>query len=215
MRESGGVCRTIRSRQNNRYRRSGKKPETRRRRDATEELWREWIRVRIRYDFEFWAFSFVRIKDKLGAEDIPFRLNRPQRLHIGDARRYAHGGKTHSPHLAQSPAMGRFHSRTNLYGMDSAGALPQLEQRDLRPSQRIGRQHQGHVQQTARQLSRLAARRGETEVQTVRAHGEHIGHRRAGVQGNHRARPRVRNRCGVSTRRWLTSRRWLSGGTAA
>ena len=31
-RESGGVCRTIRSRQNNRYRRSGKKPETRRRR---------------------------------------------------------------------------------------------------------------------------------------------------------------------------------------
>lgn len=82
--------------------------------------------------------------------------------------------------------MGRFHSRTNLYGMDSAGALPQLEQRDLRPSQRIGRQHQGHVQQTARQLSRLAARRGETEVQTVRAHGEHIGHRRAGVQGNHR-----------------------------
>lgn len=82
--------------------------------------------------------------------------------------------------------MGRFHSRTNLYGMDSAGALSQLEQRDLRPSQRIGRQHQGHVQQTARQLSRLAARRGETEVQTVRAHGEHIGHRRAGVQGNHR-----------------------------
>ena len=82
--------------------------------------------------------------------------------------------------------MGRFHSRTNLYGMDSAGTLPQLEQCNLRPSQRIGRQHQGHVQQTARQLSRLAARRGETEVQTVRAHGEHIGHRRAGVQGNHR-----------------------------
>ena len=51
--------------------------------DATEELWREWIRVRIRYDFEFWAFSFVRIKDKLGAEDIPFRLNRPQRRILG------------------------------------------------------------------------------------------------------------------------------------
>lgn len=51
--------------------------------DATEELWREWIRVRIRYDFEFWAFSFVRIKDKLGAADIPFRLNRPQRRILG------------------------------------------------------------------------------------------------------------------------------------
>lgn len=44
-----------------------------------DSLWREFIRVRIRYDFEFWAYSFVRIKDKLGADDIPFRLNRPQR----------------------------------------------------------------------------------------------------------------------------------------
>ena len=100
---------------------AGRNPKLAASGDATEELWREWIRVRIRYDFEFWAFSFVRIKDKLGAEDIPFRLNRPQTAHIGNARRYAHGGKTHSPHLAQSPAMGRFHSRTNLYGMDSAG----------------------------------------------------------------------------------------------
>lgn len=48
-----------------------------------DNLWREWIRVRIRYDFEFWAFSFVRIKDKLGAEDIPFTLNRPQRRILG------------------------------------------------------------------------------------------------------------------------------------
>ena len=46
-------------------------------------LWREWIRVRIRYDFEFWAYSFVRIKNKLGADDIPFRLNRPQRRILG------------------------------------------------------------------------------------------------------------------------------------
>ncbi len=44
-----------------------------------ELLWREWIKVRIRYDFEFWAYSFVRIKDKSGYENIPFKLNRPQR----------------------------------------------------------------------------------------------------------------------------------------
>lgn len=55
---------------------AGRNPKLAASGDATEELWREWIRVRIRYDFEFWAFSFVRIKDKLGAEDIPFRLNR-------------------------------------------------------------------------------------------------------------------------------------------
>lgn len=62
---------------------AGRNPKLAASGDATEELWREWIRVRIRYDFEFWAFSFVRIKDKLGAEDIPFRLNRPQRRILG------------------------------------------------------------------------------------------------------------------------------------
>ena len=62
---------------------AGRNPQLAASGDATEELWREWIRVRIRYDFEFWAFSFVRIKDKLGAEDIPFRLNRPQRRILG------------------------------------------------------------------------------------------------------------------------------------
>ena len=44
-----------------------------------EEVWRRWVKVRIRYDFEFWAVMFVRIKDKMGDGDVPFRLNRPQR----------------------------------------------------------------------------------------------------------------------------------------
>lgn len=44
-----------------------------------EEVWRRWIKVRIKYDFEFWAILFVRIKNKTGDTDIPFRLNRPQR----------------------------------------------------------------------------------------------------------------------------------------
>ncbi len=47
--------------------------------ELKEEVWHRWIAVRIRYDFEFWAALFVRIKDKLGEQDIPFRLNRPQR----------------------------------------------------------------------------------------------------------------------------------------
>lgn len=39
----------------------------------------EVTKIRTRYDFCFWAYVFVRIKNKLGGEDIPFRLNRPQR----------------------------------------------------------------------------------------------------------------------------------------
>lgn len=36
-------------------------------------------RVRIRYDFPFWAYVFVRIKPKGGGEPVPFRLRRSQR----------------------------------------------------------------------------------------------------------------------------------------
>lgn len=38
------------------------------------------IRLRCRHDFPFWAFMFARIKNKDGGDDIPFRLNRPQRI---------------------------------------------------------------------------------------------------------------------------------------
>lgn len=40
---------------------------------------RAWKLLRVKYDFEFWAVTCVRIKDKLSGEDIPFRLNAPQR----------------------------------------------------------------------------------------------------------------------------------------
>lgn len=43
------------------------------------DIWSLWMKERIRYDFEFWAAMFIKIKDKLGQEDIPFILNRPQR----------------------------------------------------------------------------------------------------------------------------------------
>ena len=42
-----------------------------------------FTRLRCKYDFPYWAFAYVRIKNKLGGEDIPFRLNRPQRRLIG------------------------------------------------------------------------------------------------------------------------------------
>lgn len=37
------------------------------------------VRLRCKYDFCFWAASFVFIKNKGGGEDVRFRLNRPQR----------------------------------------------------------------------------------------------------------------------------------------
>ena len=46
------------------------------------DIWTLWIKERIRYDFEFWAAMFVKIKDKQGQEDIPFILNRPQRRYL-------------------------------------------------------------------------------------------------------------------------------------
>ena len=46
------------------------------------DIWSLWIKERIRYDFEFWAAMFIKIKDKLGQEDIPFILNRPQRRYL-------------------------------------------------------------------------------------------------------------------------------------
>ncbi|MBO7318363.1 MAG: hypothetical protein J6U43_06570, partial [Bacteroidales bacterium] len=46
------------------------------------DIWARWVKERIRYDFEFWAAMFVKIKDKQGQDNIPFILNRPQRRYI-------------------------------------------------------------------------------------------------------------------------------------
>lgn len=39
----------------------------------------QFMRVRFRYDFAFWAAVVVFIKRKGGGDDVQFRLNRPQR----------------------------------------------------------------------------------------------------------------------------------------
>lgn len=39
----------------------------------------EWVKMRCRYDFEYWAAKCVIIKDKTSGRDIPFILNAPQR----------------------------------------------------------------------------------------------------------------------------------------
>ena len=42
----------------------------------------QFVRVRIRYDFCFWAAMFVYIKNKGGGDDVLFKLTRPQRRFV-------------------------------------------------------------------------------------------------------------------------------------
>lgn len=44
-----------------------------------ENLIKQFVLLRIKHDFPFWAYSYVKIKNKLGGKNIPFKLNRPQR----------------------------------------------------------------------------------------------------------------------------------------
>lgn len=39
----------------------------------------EFCKIRMEYDFEYWAYTTVLIKDKVSGLDVPFRLNFPQR----------------------------------------------------------------------------------------------------------------------------------------
>lgn len=47
-----------------------------------DKLIQQFVRLRCRYDFPFWAAMFVYIKNKGGGEDVLFRLTRPQRRFV-------------------------------------------------------------------------------------------------------------------------------------
>lgn len=47
--------------------------------DLQEQVARQFIKVRSRYDFPFWAASFAYIKPKGGGKEILFRISKPQR----------------------------------------------------------------------------------------------------------------------------------------
>lgn len=42
----------------------------------------QFVRIRIKYDFAFWAGAFVKISNKSGGDDVLFRLTRPQRKFV-------------------------------------------------------------------------------------------------------------------------------------
>lgn len=53
----------------------------------------QFVRLRIRYDFPFWAAMFVYIKNKGGGEDVLFRLTRPQRRFVEKLEQLRKAGK--------------------------------------------------------------------------------------------------------------------------
>ena len=50
--------------------------------DAREKVIEEFMRLRSKYDFPFWAATFVYIKRKGGGSDVLFRLTYPQRKFV-------------------------------------------------------------------------------------------------------------------------------------
>lgn len=52
-----------------------------------------YVKARCRHDFEYWAVTCVRIKDKISGRDIAFRLNAPQRKLLGVMERMRLDGK--------------------------------------------------------------------------------------------------------------------------
>lgn len=65
--------------------------------EQTEEEQRkvvqQFVRVRCRHDFAFWAVLYVFIKAKGGGDDVHFRLNRPQRKLVARLERMRRAGK--------------------------------------------------------------------------------------------------------------------------
>lgn len=61
--------------------------------DDKEKLVEQFVRLRIKHDFAFWAAVYVFIKNKGGGEDVHFRLNRAQRRLIARFEEKRKNGK--------------------------------------------------------------------------------------------------------------------------
>lgn len=61
--------------------------------EEKQKIIEQFVRIRCRFDFAFWAALYVFIKNKGGGEDIHFRLNRPQRKLIARLEKKRLAGK--------------------------------------------------------------------------------------------------------------------------
>ena len=58
-----------------------------------QKVIQQFVRIRCRFDFPFWAAMFVYIKNKGGGEDVLFRLTRPQRRFVERLERLRKAGR--------------------------------------------------------------------------------------------------------------------------
>ena len=61
--------------------------------EAYNKVVEQFTRIRIKYDFPFWAATLVYIKRKGGGKDVLFRLNRPQRRLVERFEKMRRAGK--------------------------------------------------------------------------------------------------------------------------
>lgn len=61
--------------------------------EAYNKVVEQFTRIRIKYDFPFWAATLVYIKRKGGGKDVLFRLNRPQRRLVDRLEKMRKAGK--------------------------------------------------------------------------------------------------------------------------
>ena len=61
--------------------------------EERQKIIEQYVRIRCRHDFAFWAALYVFIKNKGGGEDIHFRLNKPQRKLIARLEKKRIAGK--------------------------------------------------------------------------------------------------------------------------
>ena len=61
--------------------------------EARDKVVEEFVRIRLKHDFAFWAAMFAYIKRKGGGTDVLFRLNRPQRKLINRLEKMRKAGK--------------------------------------------------------------------------------------------------------------------------
>ncbi len=121
------------------------------------------------------------------------------------ARRHARGPAPDTPDNAEGPAMGRLHTYTDVYGVDSMHPPPQLALHDMRPRKGHSLDHTGHVHQDARMLPRrVLARRLSPRLPSIRALGQHTRHHRARLPCDCRGRQRDRKPCEEPTTQWPT-----------
>ena len=98
----------------------------------------QFVRLRYKHDFPFWAASLVYIKAKGGGDDVLFRLNRPQRRLIARFEKMRLGA-------AKSSSVGWINGNTNLYRLAATGAQGGTQQSYCRACQGLIYRGEGHV----------------------------------------------------------------------